>query len=421
MQGPGLVTIAILLMVVLNILMVFATIAVKTLRTIERRRIQELRDRVEPALYDYLVTGEISPVLRRTKTRDQTVLSSMIIELLVVLRGAENQRMIELAGELGLTERDFARLNSRGRWRRAKAAENLGFYGGPEATGPVSGLLREQDETIRAVASRALSRIGTKEAAETLSGYLNSKSELTSLRMAENLERMGPLAVAPLVELVESDNEEERRAQVLAARMLGNLRVQEGRPALCQAIDRHWNTDLRAQATLALGKIGNPDDVPAIVKAAGDDSWPVRVQAANALGMIGEVSTIATLEDLSTDQEWWVRLNASRALVNMGAEGEKALVRTLENPDRFARDQAVATLQEKGIIRKMAGELADDNEEGKYANQVIRSLVRAGATRHLERLSRTLPKKKERQALGEVLAEARAAGEAEAETGPNDA
>ncbi|MGB3635391.1 MAG: HEAT repeat domain-containing protein [Rubrobacteraceae bacterium] len=417
MQGPGLVIIAILLMVVLNVLMVIATMAVKILRTVERRRVENLRELLEPALYDYLVTGEISPVLRQTKARDKNILSNMIIELLTVLRGSESKRVMELAGELGFIEGDLAQLNSRNRWRRAKAAENLGFYGGPESVGPISGLLKEMDETIRAVASRALSRIGTQEAAEALAGYLSSDSELTSLRMAENLERMGPLAVEPLVELVESDEEEERRAQVLAARVLGNLRIQEGRPALCQAIERHWNTDLRAQATLALGRIGNPDDVPAIVEAAGDNSWPVKVQAANALGMIGEVSTVPTLEQLVTDQEWWVRLNASRALINIGPEGEKALVRLLENPDRYARDRAIATLEEQGIVRRMAGELAEGNAGAEYAAQVIKSLVRAGSTRHLDRLSRTLPKKKERQALGEVLAEAKA----EIETEPDDA
>lgn len=412
MQDPSLIVIAILLMVALNILMVVATIGVKALRTFERHRVQSLRERLEPALYDYLVTGEVAPVLWQVKSRNQTILASMLIEILVVLRGSERQRMVELAGELGLVERDLDRLRSRGRWRRAKAAENLGYYGGPEVVKPVSALLREEDETVRAVAARALSRIGTPEAADALASYLNSNSELTSLRMAENLERIGPLAVDPLVELIESE-EEERRAQVLAARILGNLRVAEGRPALCKAIQRHWNTDLRAQATLALGKIGNPDDVCTITEAAGDDSWPVRAQAANAMGMIGEVSTVPTLEDLVADEEWWVRLNASRALVNIGPEGEKALVRILESPDRFARDRAAATLEEQGIIRRLAGELVEGNGQSESAERVIHSLVRIGATRHLERLSQTLPEREARRALREVLAEAKAGSKTE--------
>lgn len=342
MQTPGFIIVTILLMISLNVLMVVATILVKALRSYERRRVQNLREQLEPPLYDYLVTGEVAPLLRQVKGRDLTILTNMVIELLSALRGSEAEKMVELAGELGLVERDLARIDSRGRWRRAKAAENLGYYGGPDAAAPVGDLLQENDETVRAVAARALSRIGTQEAAESLTYFLSSDSELTRLRMAENLERIGPLAVGQLVKFVESEEENKRRAQVLAARILGNLRIADARAALRDSIQRHWNTDLRAQATQALGKIGAPDDLPVILEAAGDSSWPVRVQAANALGMIGEVSTVPTLEDLATDEEWWVRLNAGRALVSIGPEGEKALVRILENPDRFARDRAAA-------------------------------------------------------------------------------
>ena len=404
MQGPGLIAIVILLMVALNALMVVATIGVKMLRAFERRRVENLRENLEPALYDYLATGEVSQDLKQVKGRGRKVLSDMIVELLIALRGPQSQQMKDLAGELGLVRRDLGRLHARGRWGRAKAAENLGYYGGPETARPVSHLLKEDDETLQAVAARALSRIGTHEAAEFLADCLSSDSEITRLRIAENLERIGPLAVKQLMELVESEEEDERKSQVLAARVLGNLRVAEAGPTLCQAIQRHWNTDLRAQATLALGRISNPDDVPTIVEATEDNSWPVRAQAANALGMIGDVSTVSALEILTTDQEWWVRLNACRALVNIGPEGEKALVRTLENPDRFARDRAASTLEEQGVIRRLVGELAENNGRSEQAEKVIRSLVRAGTTQHLNRLSRSLPKQEERRALRRVLA-----------------
>lgn len=395
-------------MIVLNLLMVIATILVKAIRAVQRRRRKRLRESLEPALYDYLATGDISQDLRVKRRRAQTVLSDIIVELLNVLQGSQSQSVVDLAGELGLVERDLKQLDSPGLWSRAKAVENLGYYGGPESVGPMSELLSESDETIKAVAARALSRIGTREAAESLTRFLNSDSELTSLRMAENLERIGPLAVDPLIELIESEDEDGRRAQVLAAQILGNLRVAKARTALQQAIKRHWNTDIRAQSALALGKIGNPDDLPALLEAAEDNSWPVRVQAANALGMIGETETVPTLEKLVADEEWWVRLNASRALVNIGPEGERALVRTLDNPDRYARDRAAATLEEQGVVRRMAGELVGGNGRSEHARSAIRALVRVGATRYLEQLSLSLPQREERQALSQVLADAKA-------------
>ena len=149
---------------------------------------------------------------------------------------------------------------------------------------------------------------------------------------------------------------------MLAARILGYLRAAEARPALKRAMLEGELTDLRAQATLSLGKIGNPEDVPALQEAVGNEEWPVRAQAANALEMIGDVSTIPALQELTVDREWWVRLNASRALANIGPEGERALARVLEGADRYARDRAVATLEERGVTRRVAGELAQPGE-----------------------------------------------------------
>ena len=404
MQVSTIIIIALLLIVALNILTIVATLATKALRSRKTRRENHLRDQIEPALYDYLVLGEISPVLRRASAKNPQILSAMIVELLTALRGTEHEKIVGLAGRLGLVERDFRNLRSRNRWRKAQAAENLGHYGGVDSTASLSELLDDEDETVRAVAARALSRLGTCEAAEALAKRLTSASELTSLRMAENLERIGPLAIESLLELIESEEDEKRRGQVLAAQILGNLRVQEARTALCRAIQRPWNTDLRAQATLALGKIGDPEDVPMVLEATRDNSWPVRTQAANALGMIGETSAIPTLESLMEDQGWWVRFNASRALANMGTEGEKALARMLETPDRYARDRAAAVMENRGITRRMVTEMSGSDERAESAQRVIQALIQNGTTKHLGYLARTLPDSNEQRSLRKMLA-----------------
>ena len=404
MQASTIIIIALLLIVALNVLTIVATLATKALRSRKSNQEKQVRDQIEPALYEYLVLGKIPQILRQASTKNPNILSAMIVELMTALKGAEYEKMVSLARDLGLVKRDFRRLRSQRRWQRAQAAENLGYYGGDQRAAPLSGLLDDEDETIRAVAARALSRIGTRESAVALADRLTSPSELTSLRMTENLERIGPLAVEPLLELIGRKEEEVRRAQVLAARILGNLRVHEARPVLGEAIMQRWNTDLRAQAALSLGKIGDPEDVPTLLEAAQDDSWPVRSQAANALEMIGETSAIPTLESLVEDQEWWVRLNASRALVNMGTEGEKALARVLEGPDRYARDRAAAAMENRGITRRMITEMAGSGERAMSARRVIRMLIRNGTTKHLEYLARTLPKGDERRTLRELLA-----------------
>lgn len=390
-------------MVVLNALMVALTLGTKAARSLRKRRTKSSTRKLESALDSSLATGEVHPDLLHLGDRETDLLAVLMVEYFSVLSGAERERLVGLAEEAGLVKSYFDRLGSRNRWRKARAAENLGHFGGQEAVAPLVTLLSNPDETVRAVAARALARIGTEEAAESLANTLNDPSELTRLRMAENLERIGALSVGPLIKTLEGG---DPQARVLAARILGYLRASEAHQALCEAMLEGPLTDLRAQATLSLGKVGNPEDVPALQKAAGDEEWPVRVQAANALEMIGDVSTIPVLQMLTVDQEWWVRLNASRALANMGPEGERALARVLESADRYARDRAVATLEERGVTRRVVGELAGPGEKGEGARAMIRAMIRAGATRYLGRLASTMPSGPERETLSEMLEEA---------------
>lgn len=416
MQNLGILIWAILLMISLNVLMVVVTIGIKALRSISRRQTASSASKIEAALDESLETGEVHPDLRRLRGREWDVLASLMVEYLSVLRGAERDRLIGTAREVGLVERYHARLQSRGRWRKARAAENLGYFGGPEATAPLVALLSHPDETLRAVAARALARVGTPEAVEALAKTLDSPSELTRLRMAENLERVGHPAVEPLVDVLErarGSGEDRLPGPVQAAQILGQLRAPEARGALGYTALASESVDLKAKAVLALGKIGDPEDVPRLLAAAEDEAWPVRAQSASALGLIGEVSAIPKLQELTVDREWWVRLNASRALANMGPAGERALARLLEDGDRYARDRAAATLEERGITRRAVEELTEPGERGASARAMIQGMVRAGAVKYLERLARTLPDEAARSALKETMREAR--GEAHGE------
>ena len=403
MEDLGIILWAVVVMAALNVLMIAFTLGVKGLRAVHRRRTQAKVQRLDDALAESLATGEVHPGLLGLGNRDLDLLAVMMIEYLSLLRGTERDRLVRLAQETGLVERSIGALGARGRWRKARAAENLGYFGGPEAVGPIVQLFGHRDETLRAVAARALARIGTPEAAEALAQTLNDLSELTRLRMAENLERIGPVAVEPLLDTLVDGTPPGR---LLAARVLGNLRAFEAGPALREALREAEIPDLRAQAALALGKIGNPDDLPALVEAGSDEAWPVRALAASALGMIGDVSTIPTLRELTVDREWWVRLNASRALANMGPAGEKALAGLLEGEDRYTRHRAAATLEERGITRRAVEELDVPGEKGESARAMIRAMVRAGAVRYLERLARTLPDEDVREALKRTMQEA---------------
>ncbi len=260
------------------------------------------------------------------------------------------------------------------------------------------------------MAARALARIGAPEAVEALARTLNDSSELTRLRMAENLERVGSPSIEPLIQVLEDERDAgagQLYGSIQAAQVLGQLRAREARNVLGRSIHSEKSVDLRAKSALALGKIGDPDDIPKLIEAAEDEAWPVKAQAASALGMIGEVSSIPVLKELTVDPEWWVRLNASRSLANMGPAGERALADILENEDRYARDRAAATLEERGITLRAVEELILPGDRGESARAMIQGMVHAGAVRYLERLARTLPDENIRLTLQTTMVEAR--------------
>lgn len=390
-------------MVVSTALLVGITVGLKVLRDLKNFLHKRCRQHIEPALEEFLITNEKGPELMRLKPRGQDFfLSSLMVERMALLRGADRERLARLAEELGLVRRYLGDLGSRRRWRRARAAENLGFFGDEKAVEPLGALLSDEDETVRAVAARAMARIGTEGAARVLARTLDDPSELTRLRAAENLERLGDLAVGPLSATV-LDLETEGAA--MAAEVLGNLRNRKARPALGSTLLHARNAEVRAKATLALGKIGDPDDVPFLLKSAACDSWPVRVQAANSLGLVGESSTIPVLKKLAADPEWWVRLNACKALVNMGPSGEKALLQVLKSGDRDAREHAAAVLEDHGVTLRAVRNLAKSGGKSEKAKALIRAVIRSGSTRYLRGLVETLPDGAERQSLEGLLEE----------------
>lgn len=226
------------------------------------------------------------------------------------------------------------------------------------------------------------------------------------MRAAENLERLGGVAVTPLAEQLGANmcfRSPGVAGAVMAARVLGNLRAGEARGTLRRAAEGGGTTDLRAQAALALGRVGDPENLDVLLRATRDGSWPVRAQAANALGIIGDTTDISELSRLASDGAWWVRLNACRALANMGPRGEEALVELLYSEDRYARDRAAATLEERGVTRRMVHRLAYEGERGRKARQTVEALVSVGLTYNLESLAASMSEGKAREELEAML------------------
>ena len=182
------------------------------------------------------------------------------------------------------------------------------------------------------------------------------RAEIGSLVVAEPLRRQG-IGTA----LIEALSDENWQVRLNAAVALGEIGNPTATPALIAALnDENW--EVRANVTIALGKMDHAA-VPALVAALEDQDAQVRRNATRALGDIGDPTAAPGLIGVLNDEDWEVRAGAAVALGGMGSVAVPALIEALKDENEYA--EAMATWALKLIGTPEALEAVKENEARK--------------------------------------------------------
>src|SRR5512146_694297 len=167
-------------------------------------------------------------------------------------------------------------------------ADLVGELGMEEAVPALAKQLDHPDERVRKQVALALAKIGTRGAAEPLRRVLRDRSS--------EVRRQAALGVGG------------RKASALAM-------------PLVVALEEEKDPEVVRELVLALGRIGSPDAVQALIKIAqpsgrlfGRKPSALRVTAVEALRVAGTPTAIGTLQNLSNDSDKQVRASARQAL-----------------------------------------------------------------------------------------------------------
>ena len=167
-------------------------------------------------------------------------------------------------------------------------ADLVGELGMEEAVPALAKQLDHPDERVRKQVALALAKIGTRGAAEPLRRVLRDRSS--------EVRRQAALGVGG------------RKASALAM-------------PLVVALEEEKDPEVVRELVLALGRIGSPDAVQALIKIAqpsgrlfGRKPSALRVTAVEALRVAGTPTAIGTLQNLSNDSDKQVRAAARQAL-----------------------------------------------------------------------------------------------------------
>jgi HEAT repeat protein len=203
------------------------------------------------------------------------------------------------------------------RWR---AATSLGAIRDGAAVEPLIRALSDEDLGARTAAAQALAELGDRTAVLPLLTVLRSTAAAQT-RAAAVLALQGlgdPAAVEALLEALADAHDDVSRAAALA---LGRLR--DGRavePLVGLVADRARSELLRYDAARALGALGGPKGVAALVQALGDADPLLRQVAAGALAEAKAREAIPALRQALNDADEGVRARAAEALEALGAE-----------------------------------------------------------------------------------------------------
>jgi HEAT repeat protein len=334
------------------------------------------------------------------RRRDREVMERILLDHAQRVRGVEQRRLSQALEELGYVEHFLDGLLSRRWWRRADAAEKLGLAGATRAADSLAAAMRDESPEVRMRAAKSLGMLGSRASVRELVHALQETNRWSTIRIADILAGMGRKVVEELTATFPSL---VLPGKLAVLDILGRVRPLHAAPWLVERLDDP-EVDVRARACHALGCIGDPNRAYELTRALDDTDWPVRAMAAKALGRVRHTAAIPRLCGVLSDPEWWVRFNAAQALRAMGGAGLEALERALENPDRFARHQAVLVLQESGVVDRRVNRLASGTEEEKNrAREFVGRLVAAGQLDRLRALASEHPEQEVREALAALL------------------
>jgi HEAT repeat protein len=165
-------------------------------------------------------------------------------------------------------------------------------------------LLTDPDPTVRATALGALGRLGALRPDECRIALADSDPGVRR-RVAEEVAAHDP---GPEVSLLGLLDDPDAGVVEVAAWACGERTPSEpgAVPRLAQIATEHPDALCREAAVAALGAIGDPAGLPAILAATGDRAT-VRRRAVIALAPFDGPDVDAALETARTDRDWQVR------------------------------------------------------------------------------------------------------------------
>lgn len=288
-----------------------------------RRRTARLEAEVRPVLFGALDAGDIDPTsIDALRPASRRALAAQARALLPSLRGNDKDTLGRLLDRLGTV--DVARRQSRSRRAdvRARAGEFLGDAGAPAALRDLLDLLHDPNPEVRWSAARGLGRLGDPSALSPLLASLEGPRPLPVDVVADAIFQIRRCPVSLLRQGLRSLSVPTR---AVAVELLGRFQALAAADEVVQALKDDPSVEVRARAARALGRMGSPCAVDALLASLDGGAVAMRVQAVWALGEIGGSQAVPALGGILMEPSRQLGELAAQSLLAIGRDGMRTL------------------------------------------------------------------------------------------------
>ena len=198
-------------------------------------------------------------------------------------------------------------------------------------------------------AAQALAELDNPAAAQLLVRQMTATPALNMKRLASLLESMTCDLSGSLSEALGS---RDATTNYWTLRLIG-LKKLTGLLDQVRGYLSNSNSEVRAAAAEALGRLGAPAADRWLEPLLDDPEWFVQVQAIKSLAALKSPWAIASLAQKLSSSNWWVRHSAIEGLINFGPQAVPEVEEVLlQRKDRFARNSAIAILERLGWLEE---------------------------------------------------------------------
>lgn len=345
-QAPEIAT---LIIFSINALLLAALILLKVIHRrrmlnhdVRRRRHLELLSR-------HLSYDNCTDPITSSMAEDPAFLDALI-DMRNAVTGDENSTLHEIVNRHGVIERQIEHLEDPfPLGRRLRAAVALAELGDESAADALMRHLDDREPEIRIQCARGLGRIQWTPAIEEIVWRFHIEIPWVRARFSDTLTGFGAKATWPLLAYIRVNHRFESSGPALALRTLAQIQDHQAVGPILSTLDDVNDIEVEAAAVEALGELGSPEAIPALLRRLDAETWQIRAKAAAALGGIGDRSAIPQLTMKTRDPNWWVR-RSSAAAIAMLPDGIAALYEMLEDHDPYAADAAAEALTDAGEL-----------------------------------------------------------------------